>query len=124
MQQLLERSGVVIAELLGAESAYVTPGAAAAMALGTAACIAGADPDKMVQLPDTTGLRNQVLIQAGHHYHYEHAVTVPGGKLVEVGGPLGTSASNSRRPLTAMWRRSCSPPTWTARQGHCRWSMC
>src|SRR6266702_4632927 len=44
MQQLLERSGQVVAGLLGADAAYVTPGAAAALALGTAACIAGADP--------------------------------------------------------------------------------
>src|ERR687888_1765155 len=50
MQQLLERSGAVIAELLGAEAAYVTPGAAAALALGTAACMAGSDPAKIGQL--------------------------------------------------------------------------
>jgi L-seryl-tRNA(Ser) seleniumtransferase len=86
MQQLLDRSGAVIAGLLGAEAAYVTPGAAAALALGTAACIAGSDPDRIARLPDTTGLPSTVLIQAGHHYHYERAVTVPGGKLVEVGG--------------------------------------
>src|SRR5438309_11312711 len=77
MQQLLERSGAVIAELLGVEAAYVTPGAAAAMALGTAACMAGADQAKIAQLPDTNGLRNTVLIQSGHHYHYQHVVTVP-----------------------------------------------
>src|SRR5437763_3896156 len=47
MEQLLERSGAVIAELLGAEAAYVTTGAAGALALGTAACIAGADPEKI-----------------------------------------------------------------------------
>src|SRR3989441_7793628 len=47
MEQLLERSGAVIADLLGAEAAYVTPGAAAALALGAAACLAGADPDKI-----------------------------------------------------------------------------
>src|SRR5580765_3282012 len=40
MQQLLERSGEVIANLLGTEAAYVTPGAAAALALGSAACMA------------------------------------------------------------------------------------
>src|SRR5919201_4646980 len=61
MQQLLERSGAVIASLLGAEAAYVTSGAAAALALGTAACIAGADPEKIVRLPDTSGLPNTVL---------------------------------------------------------------
>src|SRR5207302_5430548 len=77
MQQLLERSGQVIAGLLNAEAAHVTPGAAAALALGSAACIAGADPDKIARLPDTTGMANGILIQAGHRYHYDRAVTVP-----------------------------------------------
>src|SRR5437899_11535318 len=93
MQQLLERSGIVIADLLGAEAAYVTPGAAAALALGTAACITGADPDKIGRLPDTTGMPGTVLIQAGHRYHYERTVTVPGARLVQVGDANGTTAA-------------------------------
>ncbi len=99
MQQLLERSGQVIAGLLNAEAALVTPGAAAALALGSAACIAGADPDKMVRLPDTSGMANQILIQAGHRYHYERAVTVPGGRLVEIGEKSGTTADQLRSAL-------------------------
>jgi L-seryl-tRNA(Ser) seleniumtransferase len=99
MQQLLERSGQVIAGLLNAEAALVTPGAAAALALGSAACIAGADPDKMVRLPDTSGMANQILIQAGHRYHYERAATVPGGRLVEVGEKSGTTADQLRSAL-------------------------
>src|SRR5436190_2116283 len=55
MAQLLERAGQICAELLDAEAAYVTPGAAAAMALGTAACVAGEDMAKVSQLPDVTG---------------------------------------------------------------------
>jgi L-seryl-tRNA(Ser) seleniumtransferase len=89
MKVLLERSGAVIAGLLGTEAAYVTPGAAAALALGSAACMAGSDTDKIARLPDSTGMPNKVLLQAGHHYHYERAVTVPGAKLVEVGSPSG-----------------------------------
>jgi L-seryl-tRNA(Ser) seleniumtransferase len=99
MQQLLERSGAAIADLLGAEAAYVTPGAAAALALGSAACMAGADPDKIARLPDTTGLPNTVLIQAGHHYHYERAVTVPGAKLVEIGDADATTAAQLEAAL-------------------------
>jgi L-seryl-tRNA(Ser) seleniumtransferase len=99
MQQLLERSGAVIADLLGAEAAYVTPGAAAALALGTAACMTGTDQDRVARLPDTTGMPATVLIQAGHHYHYEHVVTVPGAKLVEVGDASGTSAAQLEAAL-------------------------
>jgi D-glucosaminate-6-phosphate ammonia-lyase len=93
MQELLERSGAVIAQLLGAEAAYVTTGAAGALALGAAACIAGDDPEKIARLPEATGLARNVLIQAGHRYHYEHVVTLPGGKLVQVGDAQGTTAS-------------------------------
>jgi L-seryl-tRNA(Ser) seleniumtransferase len=84
MQQLLERSGQAIARMLECEAAYVTPGAAAALALGTAACMAGADRDKISRLPDTSGMPNTVLIQSGHRYHYQRAVTVSGAHLVEV----------------------------------------
>lgn len=93
MQQLLERSGEIIADLLGCEAAYVTPGAAAALALGTAACMTGNDADKLARLPDTTGMANTVLIQAKQRYHYEHAVAVPGARLVEVGDANGTTAA-------------------------------
>ncbi len=99
MQQLLERSGQVIAGLLNAEAAYVTPGAAAALALGAAACITGADPDKIARVPDTAGMANAVLIQAGHRYHYDRSVTVPGGRLVEVGDGNGTSPAQLRSAL-------------------------
>ncbi|HEY1297706.1 MAG TPA: aminotransferase class V-fold PLP-dependent enzyme [Chloroflexota bacterium] len=84
MQDLLERSGQAIADMLGCEAAYVTPGAAAALALASAACMAGADIDRIQRLPDTSGMRSAILIQSGHRYHYDRAVTVPGARLREV----------------------------------------
>jgi L-seryl-tRNA(Ser) seleniumtransferase len=84
MQQLLERSGQAIADMLECPAAYVTPGAAAALALGTAACMAGTDASKIQRLPDTTGMRNTVLLQSTHRYHYQRAVTVSGAHLREV----------------------------------------
>src|SRR5262245_3991780 len=84
MMQLLEKSGQAIAGMLECEAAYVTPGAAAALALASAACMAGADPERIQRLPDTSGMPNTVVLQRGHHYHYQRAVTVPGAHLVEV----------------------------------------
>jgi L-seryl-tRNA(Ser) seleniumtransferase len=84
MQQLLERSGQAIADMLECEAAYVTPGAAAALALASAACMAGADVNKIQYLPDARGMRSAVLIQSGHRYHYDRAVTVPGARLTVV----------------------------------------
>jgi len=100
MEQLMDRAGERVAELLSCEAAYITPGAAAALALGTAACISGSDVDKVARLPDTAGLKDTVLIQAGHRYHYERAVTVPGTHLVQVGDASGTTAAQLEAALT------------------------
>jgi D-glucosaminate-6-phosphate ammonia-lyase len=85
MAELLARSGEIIARVLDAEAAYVTSGCAAALALGTAACMTGLDADKMGQLPDTTGLKNEVLIQAASRYKYDRCPTIVGARLVEFG---------------------------------------
>ena len=87
---LLDISGQHIARLLGAEGARVTPGAAAAIMLGTAACMAGTEGTKSEQLPDTTGMKSEVLIQAGHRYKYDRQVSMTGAKLIEVGTANGT----------------------------------
>jgi L-seryl-tRNA(Ser) seleniumtransferase len=52
----------------------------------------GDDPAKIAQLPDTTGMKNEFLIQANHRYHYDRVISTVGGKLVEVGDAQGTSA--------------------------------
>ncbi len=54
-----------LAELSGAEAGMVTSGAAGAMAGATAACIAGKDPARIWQLPDTTGLKHEVIMHGG-----------------------------------------------------------
>ncbi len=54
-----------LAELTGAESGMITSGAAGAMAVATAGCMAGADDHYIWQLPDTTGLKNEVIMAGG-----------------------------------------------------------
>jgi L-seryl-tRNA(Ser) seleniumtransferase len=73
-----------ISGLLGCEAALVTAGAAAALTLGTAACVAGKDQGKIRRLPDTSGMKNEVLIQKSHRFAYDHAVRAVGIKLIEV----------------------------------------
>jgi uncharacterized pyridoxal phosphate-dependent enzyme len=70
-----------LAELSGAEAGMVTSGAAGAIASATAACIAGADPAKIWQLPDTTGLRHEVIMHGGRS-PFDSAARLAGGKLV------------------------------------------
>ncbi len=100
LTDLLDSSGQHIARLLGAEAARVTPGAAAAIMLGTAACLAGSDGTKSQQLPDTTGMKSEVLIQAGHRYKYDRQVGMTGAKLVEVGSANGTRPDQFEQALS------------------------
>jgi len=73
-----------LAELTGAESAIVTAGASAALCLATCAVTAGSDPARMDQLPDLTGMRNEIIIQKAHRNPFDHAFRMVGVKLVEV----------------------------------------
>ncbi len=70
-----------LAELSGAESGMITSGAAGAMAAATAACIAGSDPKNVWQLPDTTGLKSEVIMFGGRSA-FDSAIRLAGGKLV------------------------------------------
>ena len=91
MRELFVQTGETIADLVGSEAAFVTPGCGAALALSTAACMSVGDPAKMEQLPDTKGISNEFLFQARQHYHYERCLTIFGGSIVVVGDDKGTS---------------------------------
>src|SRR5438552_13748790 len=85
MDELNEAAGAAIARMLGAEAAFVTAGASSGLILQAAACIAGADPAKITRLPDTRGMRNEIIIQRAHRFAYDQAYRVAGGVLVEIG---------------------------------------
>ena len=87
MAVLQARASAIIAEVTGAEAGYVTSGAAAGLLLGTAACITGLDPGRMNRLPDTTGMKNEVVIVRSQRNLYDHALRAAGVRLVEVGLP-------------------------------------
>ena len=76
--------GKRIASLIGCEAAMVTAGAASALTLGTAACMTGTNQDFIRRLPDSTGMKTEVIIQKSHRYGYDHAVRNCGIRFVEV----------------------------------------
>ncbi len=76
--------GKRIASLIGCEAAMVTAGAASALTLGTAACMTGTNQDFIRRLPDTTGMKTEVIIQKSHRYGYDHAIRNCGIRFVEV----------------------------------------
>ncbi|HVQ76856.1 MAG TPA: aminotransferase class V-fold PLP-dependent enzyme [Candidatus Binatia bacterium] len=92
IDELNEAAGAAIARILGAEAALVTAGSAAGLVLQAAACIAGDDPARIARLPDTTGMRNEFVIQRAHRFSYDQSYRVPGGVLVEIGLGRRTAA--------------------------------
>ena len=66
------------------EAGYVTSGAVRLL-IGTFACVTGMDPSKMNRLPDTRGMKNEVVIARSHRNFYDHAVRSVGIDLIEVG---------------------------------------
>jgi L-seryl-tRNA(Ser) seleniumtransferase len=90
MGELSDRVGKKIADLLGIEAALVTSGTAAALVLGASACMTGVDIAKIEQLPDTTGMPHEFIIQRGLRLKYDRCMTISGGVLVEVGDEEGT----------------------------------
>jgi L-seryl-tRNA(Ser) seleniumtransferase len=85
LDEMNEAGGAAIAKMLGAEAAFVTSGASAGLILQAAACIAGTDPMKITRLPDTSGMKNEIVIQRAHRFAYDQAYRVAGGVLVEIG---------------------------------------
>ncbi len=84
LDELMAKVGPRIAELLKVEAAMVSSGAAGAVTCGTLACLAGGDPEKIQQLPDTTGLKNEVIVPRWSRSTYDHAVRSTGVKMIEV----------------------------------------
>jgi L-seryl-tRNA(Ser) seleniumtransferase len=97
--QLQRAVGRRLSELTGAESGIVTSGAAGAMAAATAGCIAGADDKNIWQLPDTTGLKHEVIMVGGRSA-FDSAIRLTGAKLVLVYSP--EELANAVNENTAM----------------------
>lgn len=81
-----------LAELTGAEAGMVTSGAAGAMASATAACMAGSDSKHIWQLPDTTGLKHEVIMMGGRSA-FDNAIRLTGAKLVLADTPEDLAAA-------------------------------
>jgi uncharacterized pyridoxal phosphate-dependent enzyme len=85
ISEFLEKAGRHLATLIGVEAAFITSGAAAGLVVSTAACVTGKDPAKIFRLPDTQGMRNEVIIHRQQRNHYDSCVRQVGVRLVEIG---------------------------------------
>ena len=84
LDELHDKVGERIASLVKSEAAMVTAGAASALTLGTAAVLTGTDRQKIVELPDLTNMKSEVIVQKSHRVGYDHAIRNCGVRLVEV----------------------------------------
>jgi L-seryl-tRNA(Ser) seleniumtransferase len=92
IDELQARASVAIAAATGAEAGCVTASSAAGMALAVAAAMTGDNLARIERLPDTAGLKSEVVIAAGHLVNYgapvAQAITLTGARVV----PAGTAA--------------------------------
>src|SRR5437879_13659931 len=85
LNELLDASGDYLAKRLRCEAALVTAGAAAALVVGTAACVTMGNEQAILGIPtDMSGLKNEVIVQKTHRYGYDHAIRNCGVRLFEV----------------------------------------
>ncbi len=95
MNKLHARASELIAEVSGAEAGFVTACSSAGITLAIAACMTGTDVAKIAQLPDTSGMKDEVVMQMGHAVDYGAPVTqgirLAGAKVKLVGTVNGTS---------------------------------
>ena len=100
LDELMEKAGDRLAQLLQVEWGFVTAGAASALMHATAGCIAGADPEKMQRLPNLDGLKSEVIMPRESRNPYDHAIRTLGVKIIDVNTPAELEAAIS--PRTAM----------------------
>lgn len=86
LDAIQDKAGERIAEAIGCEYATVTSGAFSAMTLGLAGVMCGMDEEKVRQLPNTDGLKDEVIVlKPPHPVGYVHALKNTGATLIEVG---------------------------------------
>jgi len=100
LDELMEKVGDRLAELLQVGWGVVTAGAAAALTHATAGCLAGTDPEKIQRLPNLEGLKNEVIMPRESRNAYDQAVRMLGVRVIEVNSREELRAAIS--PHTAM----------------------
>ncbi|MCS7061855.1 MAG: aminotransferase class V-fold PLP-dependent enzyme [Anaerolineae bacterium] len=108
LDELHMRVGEKLAELTHNEAAYVATGAAAGIVLAVAACAARGDRERMMRLPDTSGMKNEALVFKSHRNGYDHAIRNAGLKIVEIGDgtvctPAELEAAINDRTAVLVW---------------------
>jgi D-glucosaminate-6-phosphate ammonia-lyase len=81
LSELHKKAGARIAEMIGVPAAMVTCGCASAITMGTVACVAMGNKENLRRLPDTTGMKNEIIQQKTHRGGYEQQMLLVGTKI-------------------------------------------
>jgi uncharacterized pyridoxal phosphate-dependent enzyme len=94
MAELQAAASRVIARVTGAEAGFVTGCTSASIVIAVAACMTGLDLARIERLPDTTGTRDELVIQKGHVVNYGSTITgdlrLTGARVIEFGAATET----------------------------------
>ncbi len=99
LMELEEKAGEAIAKMVNVPAAYVTSGAGSALTLATAAVLAGDDDEKIQMLPNTEGIKDEILIQRRHRYWYDRCLELAGAKLVDFGSDEATTREDLEQAI-------------------------
>jgi D-glucosaminate-6-phosphate ammonia-lyase len=106
---LHDKVGEKIAKLIGVEAALVTTGASGALLLGTAAVVTRGQADRIKRLPDTTDMKNEVILQKSHHSCYDNQLADVGVKLVDVETPADVKRAVNARTAMMFFMNIADP---------------
>lgn len=102
--ELQSAASEVIAGAYGTEAGCITGCSAAGIAVAIAAAMTGADLGRIEQLPDTGGMKDEVVIQRGHVVtwggHVLQTIRMTGAKPVEFGAATESGAYQLRHVLS------------------------
>jgi seryl-tRNA(Sec) selenium transferase len=101
LDELAEAVGRRLAELTGAEWGMVSAGCAAGLKHVAAACVAGGNPEKLLRIPDLTGMdKTEVVAPRSARSAYDHAIRNIGVKMITV--ETAEELERALSPRTAM----------------------
>lgn len=98
--ELKRATGDFVAEITGAEAGLICSGAAGGLVLATAAVMTGTDPEKIARLPDTSGMKGEILTQANNPGGYIKCHKYAGAKMTYAGGENGATAEELEAAIT------------------------
>jgi L-seryl-tRNA(Ser) seleniumtransferase len=99
--ELQNAVGAAIARLTQNEAACVTCSATAGIVLAVAAFMAELDPKKSERLPNTRGLKKEVVLHRCDHFGEDEAIRIPGALVVEIGDRHGAATKELEEAITS-----------------------